>query len=159
MADLTLLYDGACPLCRREVTMLAQRDRALHGDQPRLAFVDIDQADYDPAAHQGVSFRQAMGRIHGIDASGVVLRDLAVFRRAYELIGLGWLYAPTRWPLVGALAEAAYGLWARWRLRLTGRPGLDALCAAREGACERPAIASRPAEPPPMANTSQMAEG
>ncbi len=139
--------------------MLAQRDRALHGDQPRLAFVDIDQADYDPAAHQGVSFRQAMGRIHGIDANGVVLRDLAVFRRAYELIGLGWLYAPTRWPLVGALAEAAYGLWARWRLRLTGRPGLDALCAAREGACEQPAIASRPAEAPPMANTSQMAEG
>ena len=135
MADLTLLYDGACPLCRREVTFLAERDRARHGEESRLAFVDIDQADYDPSAHQGVSYVQAMGRIHGIEASGSVLRDLAVFRRAYELIGLGWLYAPTRWPLIGTLAEAAYGLWARWRLRFTGRPSLDQLCAAREGAC------------------------
>ena len=135
MADLTLLYDGACPLCRREVTFLGERDRARHGEQPRLAFIDIDQADYDPSAHQGVSYVQAMGRIHGIEASGSVLRDLAVFRRAYELIGLGWLYAPTRWPLIGTLAEAAYGLWARWRLRFTGRPSLDQLCAAREGAC------------------------
>ncbi len=143
--------------------MLALRDQALHGDQPRLAFVDIDQADYDAARYQGVSYRQAMGRIHGIEANGLVLRDLAVFRRAYELIGLGWLYAPTRWPLVGALAEAAYGLWARWRLRLTGRPGLDVLCAAREGACGRPASAPRTADAslraatPPMANASQMA--
>ena len=137
MAELTLLYDGACPLCRREVTFLGERDRARHGEEPRLAFVDIDQADYDPSAHQGVSYVQAMGRIHGIEASGSVLRDLAVFRRAYELIGLGWLYAPTRWPLIGTLAEAAYGLWARWRLRFTGRPSLDQLCAAREGACGR----------------------
>ncbi len=139
--------------------MLAQRDQARHGDQPRLAFVDIDQADYDPAIHQGVTYRQAMGRIHGIEANGVVLRDLAVFRRAYELIGLGWIYAPTRWPLVGALAEAAYGLWAQWRLRLTGRPGLDVLCAAREGACGRPASVPQTADTPPMAKAPRMAEG
>lgn len=152
MAELTLLYDGACPLCRREVTFLERRDRARDGEQPRLAFVDIDQADYNPAAHQGVTYAQAMGRIHGIEASGAVLRDLAVFRRAYELIGLGWLYAPTRWPLVGALAEAAYGLWARWRLRFTGRPSLDQLCASREGRCQldgavaRAAVAPLPAD-------------
>ena len=132
MAELTLLYDGACPLCRREVTFLGQRDRARHGDQPRLAFVDIDQAEYDPSAHQGVSYAQAMGRIHGIEANGGVLRDLAVFRRAYELIGLGWLYAPTRWPLVRPVADAAYGLWAAGRLRITRRPDLDTLCRARQ---------------------------
>jgi predicted DCC family thiol-disulfide oxidoreductase YuxK len=149
MADLTLLYDGGCPLCLREVTFLRQRDRARHGDQPCLAFVDINRADYDPAAHQGVTYVEAMGRIHGIEANGTVLRDLAVFRRAYELIGLGWLYAPTRWPLVGALAEAAYGLWARWRLRLTGRPSLDQLCAARQGACVRDAA---PAADPVLAD-------
>jgi predicted DCC family thiol-disulfide oxidoreductase YuxK len=135
MADLILLFDGACPLCRREVSFLGRRDQARHGDQLRLAFVDVDRADYDPAAHQGITYAQAMGRIHAIEADGGVLRDLAVFRRAYELIGLGWLYAPTRWPLLGDLAAAAYGLWARWRLRFTGRAGLDQLCAAREGAC------------------------
>lgn len=131
MADLTILYDGGCPLCRREVTFLEQRDQKRHGNQPSLAFVDIDTPDYDPSFHQGVGYREAMGRIHAIEADGTVLRDLAVFRRAYELIGLGWLYAPTRWPLVGPLAEAAYGLWARFRLQLTGRPSLEQLCAAR----------------------------
>jgi predicted DCC family thiol-disulfide oxidoreductase YuxK len=84
-----------------------------------------------------------MGRIHalaGQDPSkgggdGEVLRDVAVFRRAYALVGLGWLYAPSGWPLVSSLADWAYGLWAAWRLRLTGRPPLEALCREREGRC------------------------
>jgi predicted DCC family thiol-disulfide oxidoreductase YuxK len=120
MAVLTILYDGGCPLCRREVTFLERRDRRRHADQTTLAFVDIDRPDYDPQAHQGITYREAMGRIHGVEANGTVLQDLAVFRRAYEQVGLGWLYAPTRWPVVGPLAEGAYGLWARLRLAITG---------------------------------------
>ncbi len=138
MAELTLLYDGACPFCRREVRWLERRDRRLHGPAPRLAFVDIDRPDYDPSAHGGVTYRQAMGRIHAVAADGSVLRDLAVFRAAYRLIGLGWLYAPTDWPLVGSLAGALYGLWAERRLALTRRPDLDSLCRCRGGACAAP---------------------
>jgi predicted DCC family thiol-disulfide oxidoreductase YuxK len=142
MPSLTILFDGACPLCRREVTLLSRRDRALHGDAPRLAFVDIDDPAYDPAAHGGISYREAMGRIHALDAEGGVLRDVAVFRRAYELVGLGWIYAPSRWPLLGGLADALYRLWAAVRLRLTGRPSLDDLCRARrtcrQGSCRLP---------------------
>lgn len=133
--DLTLLFDGGCPLCVREVRFLERRDRSRNGSTPRIAFVDIDADDYDPAAHGGISYRDAMGRIHAIGADGTVLRDVAVFRRAYELIGLGWLYAPTRWPVVGPLADWAYGIWARWRLVLTRRPSLDQLCDARSGRC------------------------
>ena len=138
MAELTILYDGGCPLCQREVTFLARRDQACHPGEPKLAFVDIDAPNYDPSDHEGITYREAMGRIHGLEADGTVLRDLAVFRRAYELIGLGWLYAPTRWPGVGALAELAYGLWARLRLAVTGRPSLDQLCTERQG-CGVPA--------------------
>jgi predicted DCC family thiol-disulfide oxidoreductase YuxK len=126
---LTILYDGGCPLCLREVRFLQGRDREPH----RLAFVDIDDPAYDPGRHAGISYREAMGRIHAIDAEGTVLRDVAVFRRAYELIDLGWLYAPTRWPLLETLAEACYRLWARLRLRVTGRPTLEQLCREREG--------------------------
>jgi predicted DCC family thiol-disulfide oxidoreductase YuxK len=64
-----------------------------------------------------------------------VLRDVAVFRRAYGLIGLGWLYAPTRWPLLGPAIDGLYGIWAALRLRLTGRPSLDQLCDLRSGRC------------------------
>ncbi|MEX1315980.1 MAG: DUF393 domain-containing protein [Synechococcaceae cyanobacterium] len=129
--QLRLLYDGACPLCLREVRVLRQRDRRCHPHAPRLEFVDIDDPAYDPAAHAGIDYRAAMGRIHGITAEGEVLRDLAVFRRAYGLTGLGWLYAPTSWPGLRQLADAAYGVWARWRLRLTGRPSLEQLCSDR----------------------------
>ena len=140
-AQLTLLYDGACPLCVREVTFLRRRDERLHPEAPRLAFVDIDAADYNPAAHGGISYREAMGRIHALGADGQVLRDVAVFRAAYQLIGLGWLYAPSGWPGLAGLADGVYGLWARWRLRLTGRPSLEALCRCRSGSCE-PALRS-----------------
>ena len=131
MPELTILYDGGCPLCLREVRMLQRRDGARHPGEARLAFVDIDAADYDPSSHGGIGYREAMGRIHAIEAGGGVLRDVAVFRRAYSLVGLGWLYAPTGWPLLSPLVNALYGLWAAWRLRLTRRPGLDELCAGR----------------------------
>ena len=128
---LTLLYDGACPLCLREVRFLQERDQRLHPSNPRLAFVDIDAADYNPADHGGISYRDAMGRIHAIAGDGQVLRDVAVFRAAYRLIGLGWLYAPSGWPGLQQLSDGLYGLWARRRLALTGRPDLDQLCDCR----------------------------
>ena len=128
--QLTLLFDGGCPLCVREVRFLERRDRVR-----RIRFVDIDAADYNPADHGGIAYREAMGRIHAIAADGTVLRDVAVFREAYRLIGLGWLYAPTRWPLIGAVVDRIYAIWAARRLQLTGRPDLDVLCADR-GRCQ-----------------------
>ncbi|MBM5807054.1 MAG: DUF393 domain-containing protein [Cyanobacteria bacterium M_surface_10_m2_179] len=132
--ELTLLYDGGCPLCLREVTFLRQRDQRLHPGAGRLAFVDIDAADYNPAQYSGISYREAMGRIHAIQADGTVLRDVEVFRAAYQQIELGWLYAPSAWPGLRQLADIAYGLWARWRLPLTRRPDLDQLCSCRSEA-------------------------
>ena len=74
--SLTLLYDGACPLCLREVKFLKRRD--LHG---RLAFVDIDQDTYDPAQWKGIGYREAMARIHAIRADGEVLQVLSLALR------------------------------------------------------------------------------
>jgi len=128
--ELTLLYDGGCPLCVREVTFLSRRDR-----QGSIRFVDVDAQDYRPEDWSGITYRQAMARIHAIQADGTVLTDVAVFREAYRLIGLGWIYAPTTWPLLGQAVNAAYAVWARFRLRITGRQPLDQLCEQR---CERP---------------------
>ena len=147
MADLTLLYDGGCPLCLREVRFLGSRDRRLHPGAPRLAFIDIDAPDYDPAAHGGIDYRQAMGRIHALLADGTVLQDVAVFRHAYGLIGLGWLYAPTGWPALAPLVNGLYGLWAALRLRLTGRPDLETLCQIKGGRCAAAPAAAASATP------------
>ena len=74
-----------------------------------------------------------MGRMHALYPNGELVTDLAVFREAYQLIGLGWLYAPTSWPVLAPVANHIYQFWARQRLRLTGRPTLESLCNGREG--------------------------
>ena len=126
---LTLLYDGGCPLCVREVDFLHRKDR-----DKTMQFVDINADDYCPEPWGGITYRQAMARIHAIDADGTVLKDVAVFRAAYRLIGLGWVYAPTTWPLIGPVIDVVYTVWARYRLLITRRPSLDQLCNER---CER----------------------
>jgi len=141
MAELTLLFDGGCPLCLREVGILRRRD----GERGRLAFVDVDDPAYDPARHGGITYADAMGRMHALRSDGAVIRDVEVFRQAYGLVGLGWLYAPTRWPLLRPLVDTLYGLWARWRLAITGRPSMEVLC--RERCSIPPAAAMGPQAP------------
>jgi predicted DCC family thiol-disulfide oxidoreductase YuxK len=125
---IKLLYDGDCPLCLREVNFLQKKDAG----RGLVQFVDIADDGYDPAQHGGVSFADAMGRIHAVMADGTVIKNVEVFRRVYEVLGMGWVYAATRWPLIGPLVDWAYGLWADWRLRLTGRADLQTLIAQRE---------------------------
>jgi predicted DCC family thiol-disulfide oxidoreductase YuxK len=125
---IKLLYDGLCPLCLREVRFLQQRDAG----RGIVAFVDITDLDYEPTAHGGVSFEEAMGRIHGVLPDNSILKDVAVFRRVYAELGMGWVYAATEWPIVGTLANQLYRLWANWRLTLTGRPKLATIVADRQ---------------------------
>ena len=124
---IKLLYDGECPLCVREVKFLQKRD----GGRGIVNFVDIADPNYNPTDHAGVDFATAMGRIHGILPDGTVIKNVAVFRRVYEELGLGWVYALTKLPVIGKIADLLYGFWADWRLQLTGRPSLSEIIAAR----------------------------
>ena len=126
-AKLILLFDGGCPLCLREVKFLRSRDTLEN-----ISFIDIDSPNYQPDLYSGISYKDAMGRIHAINESGEIIKDVAVFREAYRLIGLGWIYAPTSWPILGSLIDQVYKLWAQWRLPLTRRPTLEQLCKEKE---------------------------
>jgi predicted DCC family thiol-disulfide oxidoreductase YuxK len=131
--EFTLLYDGGCPLCAREVAMLRRRDRG----RGALALVDIAAPDFDPARY-GRSYESLMARIHGVLPDGAVIEGMEVFRRAYAAVGLGWLLAPSRWPLFGRAFDAAYRWFARNRLRLTGREhACDAACERHEASPTR----------------------
>ena len=125
--QIKLLFDGACPLCVREVNFLKRQDR----DRGLVKFVDIAADDYEPADNAGIDFATAMGRIHGILADGTVVANVEVFRRIYDILGIGWIYAVTKLPLVGWLADAIYGIWADYRLLLTGRGSLQTVMAER----------------------------
>lgn len=125
---IKLLYDGECPLCVREVNFLTKKDRG----RGIIKFVDIADLEYSPQNHAGIDFATAMGRIHAVLPDNTIIKNIEVFRRVYEALGMGWIYALTKLPGIGAIADWVYGLWADWRLHLTGRPDLEALIAERE---------------------------
>jgi predicted DCC family thiol-disulfide oxidoreductase YuxK len=125
---IKLLYDGQCPLCLREVNFLTRKDSG----RGIVSFVDIADLDYNPLEHGGVEFAEAMGRIHAVLPDGTVIRDVEVFRRVYDALGMGWVYAATKWPVIRPVVDKLYQLWANWRLPLTGRPNLATLLAERQ---------------------------
>ncbi|MCA2683487.1 MAG: DUF393 domain-containing protein [Microcystis sp. M038S2] len=125
---IKLLYDGECPLCLREVNFLQKRDAG----RGLVAFVDIAAEDYNPEENGGISFAAAMGRIHAVLADGTILQNVEVFRQVYDILGIGWIYAATKWPVIGFLVDIIYEIWASWRLTLTGRPNLTTILAERQ---------------------------
>ncbi len=119
----TVLIDGDCPLCKREAAWLERRDK-----HNRLRFVDIAADGFDSSSY-GRTFDQLMGSIHGVTASGEIVTGVEVFRRAYGAIGLGWLLAPTRLPILRQCTDFLYRCFARVR------PMLQRKDACETGAC------------------------
>ena len=122
----TLFFDGECPFCVREVQWLLRRSR-----DGRLAAIDIAAPEFDAAAFGGTP-ESFMARIHGRRADGTMIDGMQVFREAYAAVGLGWLVAPTGWPILRPLFDAGYRWFARNRVRLGrifGRRCEDGRCA------------------------------
>ena len=123
---LTFLYDGGCPLCRRETDFLKERDKFK-----KINFVDINSKDYDPKNYQNISFEKAMSNLHGILNNGNIIKGLDVLAYSYQLIGLGWIYFPIRIPIISNLLKIIYRFWAKYRLQITGRNKLEILCDSK----------------------------
>jgi predicted DCC family thiol-disulfide oxidoreductase YuxK len=120
--SVEVFYDGACPLCMREIRMLMRKDR-----DGRIQFTDIAAPGFD-AARYGTTQPALMARIRGRLADGTWIDGVEVFRRLYAAVGFRWLVAVTRLPVIAQLLGLAYLAFARNRLRLTGRCADDA-CA------------------------------
>ena len=121
-----ILYDGECPLCRREVRFLQSRNRRGH-----LAFEDITAPGFDPTVYHKTPY-ELMGAIHGVFPDGRVINKVAVFREAYRAVGLGWLLAPTGWPGLRWCANKFYEWFAPRRIaigRIFGRNCETGTCA------------------------------
>jgi predicted DCC family thiol-disulfide oxidoreductase YuxK len=125
--QIKLLYDGDCPLCVREVNFLQQKDAG----KGKVAFVNIADEDYSPEENANIDYEQAMNRIHAILPNGAIVTNIEVFRRVYEILGMGWVYSFTKLPLLGTITNKMYELWAYWRLKMTGRPDLITLVNER----------------------------
>ncbi|MEQ1620007.1 MAG: DUF393 domain-containing protein [Methylococcales bacterium] len=112
--QFTLLYDGLCPICQKEVAWLTRLNK-----QGKLGFTDINSPHFEPK-QINKSFAQLMAEIHGIYPDGNVVKGMPVFREAYRAVGLGWLMAPTAWPILKQLFDGLYLLFAKYRLNLGG---------------------------------------
>ncbi|WP_228060848.1 MULTISPECIES: thiol-disulfide oxidoreductase DCC family protein [unclassified Coleofasciculus] len=97
----------------------------------KVMFVDIADDDYTPSLHGGVDFETAMRRIHAVLPDGTIIKNVEVFRRVYEILGMGWIYAATKLPVIGWIVDILYEIWADWRLALTGRPNLATIMSDR----------------------------
>ncbi len=122
--EIEVLYDGDCPLCDREVKMLRRMDR-----RQRIRFTNIAAAEFE-AGEYGLTQDAVMAEIHARLPDGGWIRGVEVFRRIYSALGWGPVVGLTRLPVVSNLLDGAYRLFARNRLRMTGR------CAADSAACQ-----------------------
>ncbi|KAJ4842502.1 hypothetical protein Tsubulata_041103 [Turnera subulata] len=116
--------------------------RAIHGTTVDPATREKGYKEQDPPQDWKIKMlydgdcplcmREVMGRIHAILSDGTVVTDVEAFRRLYEQVGLGWVYAITKYKPVAILADSVYSVWAKYRLQITGRPPLEEILEARK---------------------------
>lgn len=107
---LTLYYDSACPLCDTEMHNLMLRNQA-----GQLRFEDVQASGF--ACPEGVTRDALLTLMHARTASGQWLSGVAAFEVAYAAVGLAWVMAPARIPLLRAGMDALYPVIARNRYR------------------------------------------
>lgn len=113
---LRIWFDGACPLCAREMAALDSAD--VHG---RLDLVDCAPAGFgDPLlVAAGVPVSELGRLIHARDAEGHWYRGIDVFVLAYAAAGLHGTARFWSQPLLRPLWDRIYPWIARHRLRLS----------------------------------------
>lgn len=115
---MTVLYDGGCPLCSREINHY----RRLAGDRP-IDWIDVAQ----PAANIGrfgLNREEALKLFHVIDRTGCMHSGVRAF------IAL-WAELPRyRWPArlcrslgLAPVLEIVYARFAGWHFRRRCRDG------------------------------------
>ena len=109
MGNLIVWYDGACPLCIREIALMRRLDRA-----GRVIFFDVA----DPALSCPLDRTLLLARFH-VSEDGVILSGAAAFAAMWrEIPLLRPLGLIARNPNILAILENAYLLFLRSRPRL-----------------------------------------
>ncbi|GAB5406047.1 MAG: DUF393 domain-containing protein [Aureliella sp.] len=112
---LEVFYDSECPLCNREIAVLRWMDR-----RDRVQFTDIASPEFDAANYKRAD-NEFVDEIQGRLADGQWITGVEVLRQLYAAVGFGLFMIPTRWPGISHALEWAYRIFARNRLKWTGR--------------------------------------
>lgn len=125
--DIEVFFDGGCPLCRREIDMLRRWDK-----NNRIRFSDIDAPDL-PESAAGKTYNELMARIQGKLPDGTWVEGVEVFRRLYSAVGFNRIVWCTRLPVIKQILNLGYRIFAKNRLRFTGRCTTDS-CGVKKSA-------------------------
>ncbi len=105
-ARLTVWFDGACPLCRREIALMQRLDR-----RGRIAFVDVSA----PQAACPIDRDALLARFHAREGD-TMLSGAAAFAAMWRAIPmLRPLGLAARWQPVAWLLERGYRQFLRYR--------------------------------------------
>lgn len=109
---LTVLYDGACPLCRREIGVYRGL-QPLSADAP-VCFADV--SDTTLPMPPGTTPAQLLARFHVRGRDGELLSGAQAFLALWAALpGWRWLARAGRVPGAAWLMERLYRIFLRWR--------------------------------------------
>lgn len=111
---MEVFYDGACPLCLREIKMIMKWD-----NEGKITFTDIADHTFDASTYGKTMnwFEVSMrSQIDGKWISGV-----ESFRQMYHRVGFKKTVALSRLPVISQLLDIGYWVFAKIRPHLPGR--------------------------------------
>lgn len=115
-SSFKLLYDGECPICKREICILQKKD-----GQNKINFIDISSKEFSPFENRNIDYNTAMSQIHAIDGKGNLLVGISAFAAVYANCQLLVASTLLRIPFIKWMLNPLYTLFAKNRLWLTGR--------------------------------------
>jgi len=132
--QVNVIYDSKCSVCKLEIDWLSRRDQRINNCSPKLKMTDLESDNYNPSdpANGNVSYREGLAAIHAVTNDGKVLKGVEVFALAYQQVGLGWLFAITKWPVFEPLVQVMYEIFAKYRTNVTRGSSLESLVQAYE---------------------------
>ena len=111
-AALTVLYDGSCPLCRREIAVYRELQPLQPGSP--VSFADISNAAVPLPA--GTTREQLLARFHVQGPDGQLFSGAQAFLALLAALpGWRWLALAGRLPGASWVMERMYRLFLRWR--------------------------------------------
>lgn len=111
-SPLYMLYDGKCPICIREARFLMKKNSSL-------VYIDITTPEF--TSLYSVGYDEAMQEMVALEADGTKHVGIDAFHEIYLRRGLLFLAIAMKLPGLEAVWSFFYKLFARNRLKITGR--------------------------------------
>jgi|TARA_B110000305_G_scaffold218632_1_gene258911 predicted DCC family thiol-disulfide oxidoreductase YuxK len=111
-AELILFFDGRCPLCTKEITLLQRYDK-----NAKIQFEDINSTSFE-TRFPFINLQEARDVLHGQLLDGTIIRGMDVTFMAWDLVKHHRWLKLLNLPLVRPLTDWVYQIFARHRSKI-----------------------------------------